>query len=80
MGDLESAWAAIRKAAGNSIYHAEEEFAALPSECQRAVGSADRLRAIGTDDSEDAAGFWRGVVMAEYASAARTANFDTLTP
>lgn len=45
------AWALVNKAIGRSLYYAEEEFAKLPQEVQRAVGSAEQLRtwAVSTD-------------------------------
>lgn len=43
MTDME-AWNLVLRAVRNSSYHAPEEYAALPSEVQRAVGSAEVLR------------------------------------
>lgn len=43
MSELE-AWALVRKAIGNSIYHAAEEFEKLPESCQIAVGNPANLR------------------------------------
>ncbi len=40
----EEAWLYIEDAMRNGIYHAKEEFDELPVECQRIVGSPDRLR------------------------------------
>ena len=40
------AWALVRKAIRNGYYGAEEEFAKLPTACQRAVGSPSNLREI----------------------------------
>ncbi len=40
----EEAWTLVCKALGNSLYHAGEEFDALPEEIQRLVGSASQLR------------------------------------
>lgn len=42
--DLE-AWSLVRKALRNGNYGAEEEYKKLPADIQRAVGSADQLRA-----------------------------------
>ena len=38
------AWAMVRRAAGRSTYFAKEEFAKLPIQVQRAVGSPETLR------------------------------------
>lgn len=40
------AWALVRKAIRNGYYGAEEEFAKLPTACQRAVGSPSNLREL----------------------------------
>ena len=40
------AWALVRKAIRNGYYGAEEEFAKLPTACQRAIGSPSNLREI----------------------------------
>lgn len=45
------AWSLVSKALRNGIYHAKEEFDALPEIVQRAVGSPDQLRAWAMDDS-----------------------------
>lgn len=39
-----AAWNLVFKAISNSSYHAEEEFAKLPVDCQKAVGSPAMLR------------------------------------
>lgn len=38
------AWALVRKACGNSLYNAAEEFEKLPADIQRCVGSPSQLR------------------------------------
>lgn len=43
--DEMSAWALVSKACANGLYGYEDEFAKLPPEVQRAVGSANQLRA-----------------------------------
>lgn len=43
------AWALVYKAICNSGYNAEQEFQKLPPTVQKAVGSADNLRAWATD-------------------------------
>lgn len=40
------AWSLVRKAIRNGYYGAEEEFAKLPTACQRAVGSPSNLREL----------------------------------
>ncbi len=40
------AWALVRKAIRNGYYGAEEEFAKLPTACQRAIGSPSNLREL----------------------------------
>ena len=40
------AWALVRKAIQNGYYGAEEEFAKLPTACQRAIGSPSNLREL----------------------------------
>lgn len=64
MTDAE-AWALVRSAISNSGYHAAEEFAKLPPECQRLVGSPEQLYdwAISDADHVDtviASNFQRG--------------------
>jgi hypothetical protein len=44
------AWALVEKAIRNSSYNAREEFEKLPLLAQRAVGSADCLRTMATDE------------------------------
>lgn len=46
------AWALVQKATRNSIYHADKEFAALPEDVQRCVGSAATLREWAVMDTE----------------------------
>lgn len=47
------AWILVRKAVGNSIYHAEKEFEALPEEIQKAIGSPRTLREWATAEGEN---------------------------
>jgi hypothetical protein len=47
------AWNLIRQAISNSAYHSEEEFAKLPPECQRLVGSPGRLYDWAVSDADD---------------------------
>ena len=46
------AWALVRKAIRNGYYGAEEEFAKLPTACQRAIGSPSNLREIAQLDTD----------------------------
>lgn len=47
------AWAMVRKAISNGYYGSEAEFAKLPPEIQRIVGSPNQLRAWGTMDEDE---------------------------
>lgn len=46
------AWNLVRKAINNSTYHSEEEYAKLPVECQKAIGSASNLKEMAQMDWE----------------------------
>lgn len=46
------AWDLVRKALGNSAYHADEEFQKLPPVVRRAVGSPGNLKDMATMDTE----------------------------
>jgi hypothetical protein len=46
------AWDLVRKAINNSTYHSEEEYAKLPVECQKAIGSPANLREMAQMDWE----------------------------
>lgn len=50
--DDASAWALVSKACRNSSYHSREEFAKLPPEVQRAVGSPEQLKQWAGMDAE----------------------------
>ena len=59
------AWAMVQKATRNSIYNADKEFAALPEDVQRSVGSPAVLREWAMMDTETlnsvvASNFMRG--------------------
>ena len=59
------AWAMVQKATRNSIYNADKEFAALPEDVQRCVGSPATLREWAMMDSDElntvvASNFMRG--------------------
>jgi len=47
------AWTMVKKAIGDSGYHAQERFDELPEIVQKAVGSPSTLRGWGMCDSED---------------------------
>lgn len=47
------AWMLVKKAIGDSGYHAQERFDELPETVQKAVGSPSILRGWGMCDSED---------------------------
>lgn len=46
------AWALVRRAARNSIYNSEEEFAKLPEDVQKVVGSPVNLASMATMSPE----------------------------
>lgn len=46
------AWDKVRKAIQNSMYNSEEEYAKLPVECQKAIGSASNLKEMAQMDWE----------------------------
>lgn len=59
------AWALVQRATRNSIYNSDKEFAALPEDVQRCVGSAATLREWAIMDSDTlntvvASNFMRG--------------------
>jgi hypothetical protein len=66
MNEME-AWSLVRKAISNGYYGAEEEFAKLPDDVKRAVGSASQLRTWAMDS-----GFNEGVAMSQFQRVYRT--------
>jgi hypothetical protein len=56
----ESLWAKIERAASNALYHAGEEFEALPEVCRRFVGSPGALQAMAMMDPGDFNSVTRG--------------------
>lgn len=70
LGEAE-AWALVRKAVSNAGYHAEEEFAALPEEIQRAVGSPGMLRTWAMTDLDELATVVQSNFMRSYRAKAR---------
>lgn len=79
MSELE-AWALVRKAIGNSGYHAEEEFAKLPEVCQIAVGRAENLREWALMDSEQVATVEQSHFIRNYRAAAKRMAEDNKLP
>lgn len=66
MNEME-AWSLVRKAISNGYYGAEEEYAKLPDDVKRAVGSPSQLRAWAMDS-----GFNEGVAMSQFQRVYRT--------
>lgn len=79
MSELE-AWALVRKAIGNSGYHAEEEFAKLPEACQIAVGRAANLREWALMDSDQVATVEQSHFIRNYRAAAKRMAEDNKLP
>lgn len=79
MSELE-AWALVRKAIGNSNYHAEEEFARLPEACQIAVGSPANLREWAMMDSDQVATVEQSHFIRNYRAAAKRMTEDRKLP
>lgn len=46
------AWSLVRKAICNATYHADEEYAKLPAECQKAIGSPQNLKEMAQMDTD----------------------------
>lgn len=79
MSELE-AWALVRKAIGNSNYHAEEEFARLPKVCRIAVGSPANLREWAMMDSDQVATVEQSHFIRNYRTAAKRMTEDRKLP
>ena len=79
MSELE-AWALVRKAIGNSNYHAEEEFARLPKVCRIAVGSPANLREWAMTDSDQVASVEQSHFIRNYRTAAKRMTEDRKLP
>lgn len=79
MGELE-AWSLIRKAMGNSGYHAEEEFAKLPEACQIAVGSPANLREWALMDSDQVETVEQSHFIRNYRAASKRISEDRKLP
>ncbi len=48
----EEAWERTYKGLCNSLYNSKEEFAKLPPECQKAIGSADNMKNLAMLDAD----------------------------
>lgn len=69
IGELE-AWAMVRKATSNGIYHAEEEYAKLPDVIKLAVGNPENIRAWAMKDTDEV----ETVIMSQFLKAYKTAQ------
>lgn len=79
MSELE-AWARVRKAIGNSLYHAEEEFERLPEACRIAVGNPSNLREWGLMDSEQVETVEQSHFIRNYRTAVKRISDDRKMP
>ena len=79
MSELE-AWAHVRKAIGNSLYHAEEEFERLPEACRIAVGNPNNLREWGQMDSEQVETVEQSHFIRNYRAAEKRISNDRKIP
>ena len=79
MSELE-AWALVRKATGNSNYHADEEFARLPEVCRIAVGSPVNLREWAMMNSDQVATVEQSHFIRNYRTAAKRMTEDRKLP
>lgn len=79
MSELE-AWALVRKAIGNSNYHADEEFARLPEVCRIAVGSPVNLREWAMMNSDQVATVEQSHFIRNYRTAAKRMTEDRKLP
>lgn len=62
------AWMLVKRAIGDSFYHAEERFEQLPPLVQRAVGNPSMLRQWGQTDSDEV----NSVIMSNFQRTYRT--------
>ena len=60
------AWDLVTKAISNSIYNSDEEYAKLPVECQKAVGSANNLRQLAIVDIDTLQTVEKSTFMSRY--------------
>lgn len=79
--DENAAWAMVSKACSNGNYHSKEEFAKLPEEVQRAVGSPDQIKQWAAMDAETVESVIASNFKRAYrANAARSAEISKLPP
>lgn len=74
------AWALVRRAIGNSNYHAEEEFARLPEACRIAVGSPANLREWAMMDLDQVETVEQSHFIRNYRAAAKRMTEDRKLP
>lgn len=74
------AWSLVRRAIGNSNYHAEEEFKKLPEACQIAVGSPANLREWAMMDSDQVATVEQSHFIRNYRTAVKRMTEDKKLP
>ncbi len=79
LGELE-AWSLVSKAIGNSLYHADEEFAKLPPVVQRAVHSAANLKEWSLMDSDTVGGVVQSHLVRNYRAAAKAMRDEAKLP
>lgn len=73
----QQAWVLVSKATKNSAYHSEAEFAKLPPEVQKAVGSPEQLKAWAIMDADTVESVVASNFMRSFKSvAARQAELD----
>ena len=76
----QEAWSLVSKAASNSNYHSEEEFAKLPKEIQIAVGSAANLKELGQMNISTAQSVEKSLFEREYKTAVERIRHEKQTP
>lgn len=79
MSELQ-AWALVRKAIGNSNYHAEEEFERLPEACRVAVGNPANLREWAMMDVDQVATVEQSHFIRNYRAAVQRIKDDAKLP
>lgn len=78
--NAEEAWALVTKALRNGIYGAEEEFAKLPKDVQKAVGSPVNLREWAQLEKDDVQGVQKSHFVRAYRVEAERTERDNLLP
>ena len=76
----EEAWAKVYKAICRSSYYAREEFAKLPIECQRVVGSPEQLKAWANVDAQTTETVIASNFMKSYRARATQTEFEAKLP